>query len=87
MEKFAKLFESEVYGQILVKVDRASDDEAPEVRFFVSPPDLGVCSIAFGYEDEDQGWDKAEKCFAETDQTKAEEIAKMMFDQVDRVRG
>lgn len=53
--QFAKLFETEEYGQILVKLDASPDEHEPEVRFFVNPPGLGVCSFAAGYPDSDKG--------------------------------
>lgn len=60
-EMFAKLYETEDHGQILVKMD--SGDDGPEIRFFFQPDNLGVCSVAIGYEDDDSGWDKAEEAF------------------------
>ena len=59
---FAKLYETAGHGQILVKMD--SGDEGPEIRFFFQPENLGVCSVAIGYEDDDEGWDKAEDAFS-----------------------
>lgn len=61
---FAKLFETEEHGQILVKI--ASNDKGPEVRFYYKPEGLGVCSIALEFEDIDGGWDLAEKIFEKT---------------------
>lgn len=68
---FAKLFESEAYGQILVKVD-ANDKGEPEVRYFFQPEGLGVCSCAASFTDDDAGWDKAETLFAAVDVAQAE---------------
>lgn len=64
---FAKLFETEEFGQILVKLDASPDEHEPEVRFYVNPPDLGVCSFAAGYPDSDEGWDAAQACFDKCD--------------------
>lgn len=61
---FAKLFETEEHGQILVKID--SVDGCPEVRFYFKPENLGVCSVALEFQDSDRDWDLAEKIFAET---------------------
>lgn len=79
MEKFCKLFESEEYGQILLKLDHAEDKEGAELRMFVQPPDLGVCSFALFYGDEDADWDRAEKALADMDQTKAEALTASFF--------
>lgn len=63
--QFCNIFDTEV-GQILVKVDR-NEEGKPEVRFYVQPEDLGVCSVATSYEDSDEGWDRAEKLFGDVD--------------------
>lgn len=57
---FAKLFESEKYGQILVKKD-TNDDGDPELRFYFSTPHTGVCSVAMVFPDTEDGHDGAEK--------------------------
>ena len=73
-DKFAKLFETEKYGQILVKID--SSDDGPEVRFYFQPENLGVCSIAHSFKDSDAGWLAAEKFFHKVDVEVAEENVK-----------
>lgn len=67
MSKFAKLYEHPTIGQILVKLDRSNDDSEPEIRFFFTPTNLGVRSVAIVYEDTDSGWDKAETYFNAVD--------------------
>ena len=64
---FAKLFEHPEHGQILVKLDQGTDEMEAEVRFYVEPPNLGVCSFASGFED----WDKAEAMFNDMDEAKS----------------
>ncbi|MDR5868125.1 hypothetical protein [Halomonas koreensis] len=76
---FAKLFESPKYGQILAKLDTHHEDHTPEVRFYVQPKNLGVCSFAIGFEDDDQGWKLAEQAFEKTDLAAAEEGIATMF--------
>jgi len=64
MEKFAKLFEVPNIGQILVKLDHTLEGKAPEVRVFFQPKDLGVCSVAFKWDDNsDKSWEQAEAAF------------------------
>ena len=70
MEQFAKLFETEEYGQILVMLD-TGEEAKPEVRFSFMPKNLGVCSVALKFKDTDEGWDKAEAAFASFDEAKA----------------
>lgn len=73
MEKFCKLFETEEYGQILVKLDMNTED-SPEVRIYFQPEDLGVCSVALTHDDNDEGWERAEKSFNSVDEEKAKTI-------------
>lgn len=68
---FAKLYETEEFGQILVKLEQSDGDCVPEVRIYFQPETLGVCSTAFKYEDSDDGWNEAEKYFNEIDQSTA----------------
>lgn len=82
MEKFAKLFESEKYGQ-LVAIMQQSDNDGPEIRLFLKPKGLGVCSIAMQFEDDtDSSWDSCEKIFEAFDLAKAEAMAKGVADQL-----
>ena len=74
---FAKLFESDRFGQILVVMDRG--DDGPQVTFSVEPTNLGVCSMAPGFDDTDEGWDRAEKLLTECDQAMAEKMAASIF--------
>lgn len=81
MNKFAKLFETEELGQILVVIDEGDEgDEGPEVRFSFSPPNLGVCQQALKYDGDD--WDKAEDFFDSVDETVAAGIVKPTFDVI-----
>ena len=68
---FAKIFESEKIGQILVKTE-AGDDGMPEVRYYFQPEDLGVCSAAISFPDSDAGWELAEATFNASDMEKSE---------------
>tara|TARA_B100000929_G_C15195120_1_gene313695 strand:+ start:173 stop:445 length:273 start_codon:yes stop_codon:yes gene_type:complete len=76
---FAKLFESPKYGQVLAKLDTHHEDHTPEVRFYVQPKNLGVCSFALGFEDDDEGWELAEQAFEKTDLAAAEQGIAAMF--------
>ena len=57
--KFAKLYETEKYGQLLVKLDTGAQGE-PEIRFYFEPKGLGVCSYSLEYPN---NWDTAEAAF------------------------
>ena len=82
VKKFAKLHETEKYGQILVKLD--SGDEGPETQFFFTPSEmLGVCSMAIKFEDTEEGWDKAEVTFETfSDEAKAIQAVAPTFEKM-----
>lgn len=67
---FAKIYDTADHGQILVKAD-SNDEGAPEVRFFFQPENLGVCSMAITFSDNDGGWDEQDRIFAEMTEAKA----------------
>lgn len=75
MADFAKLFQFEDMGQVLVKRDTDENGD-PEVRLYFEPEGFGVCSTAFRFEadeTEDESA-KAEKAFDMIDQERAEKI-------------
>ena len=84
-EKFAKLFESEKHGQVLVLLDTNADKDAPEVRFFVKPDGLGVCSAAVIFPDTDKGVDSAARLFEKVGPTEAESMAKQIIDSAEEL--
>lgn len=86
MAKFAKLFENE-RGQILVKLDSNADTAKPEVRFYVNPEDLGICSLAMSFEDSDNGWDMAEKAFEKIDFDSAVIMQNAIFENIEKLSG
>ena len=76
---FAKLYETEETGQVLVKID--DGEKGPEVRYYCVPEGLGVCSMALEFTDDDKGtaWDKADKFFEAMTEENAIEFAKKMI--------
>jgi hypothetical protein len=73
---FAKLFDSEKHGQILVKSDTGGDEYKPEIRFYFESnnPRFGICSIALTYTDDDGGFDKRDAAFETIDLLFAEKV-------------
>lgn len=62
MKKFAKLFETEEYGQIVViKCD--GEDGEPSIEFKAKPNSMGVCTTRISFKDTDAGWDAQDKAF------------------------
>ena len=82
MKRFAKMFESENYGQIVVIQQSADDTGNPEIRFFASPDGLGVCSAALSYNESDTAWDSCNTTFEKVDIAFAEGVVKPIFDMV-----
>ena len=80
MEKFVKLFESAKYGQICVMRKGQDASDAAEIRFYVKPDGLGVCSVAIEYGDDEAGWDLSEKMFQKIEQENAEGAVKGLFE-------
>ena len=71
---FAKLFDVEGFGQVLAKLGTDVGGR-PELRWFAEPPELGVCEFALGFDDDDDGWDKAEAALAGADTDAARKAA------------
>lgn len=67
MEKFAKLYESELTGQILVLND-TNDDGDPTVRFTFQPKGLGLCSIGQTFKNTDEGCNHCDEFFNSVDE-------------------
>ena len=81
MKNFCKVFYTDKYDQILVKIDHA-EDGTPEVRFYIQPDNLGVCSIAAKYDSTDDGWDKAEAYFEKIDEPLARANARLILNMI-----
>lgn len=75
---FAKIFDTPNHGQVLVKKD-TNNKGCPEIRWFVEPPEFGVCSMAVSFEDSDSGWNSADNVFNTTDQEAAIVAANRIF--------
>ncbi len=80
---FAKLFDRPGFGQVLVKLD-VCDKGRPELRWYVQPPELGVCSFAFGFSHTCEGWAAAERAFERAGETDADSAARALYSAVER---
>ncbi len=79
---FAKLFETEDLGQVLVKID-TNEDCLPEVRFYFEPPGLGVCSIGVNADtDSHEDWNKIEMFFDSVDEEVALRHVRTVVNQI-----
>ena len=60
---FAKLFETEELGQIVV-IQQINDEDKPEVRiWFDASPLAGICNTAFSYKNNEEGWKRCDRLF------------------------
>lgn len=66
MEKFAKIFETEKHGQILVMMD-TDKESRPQIKFIYIPTGPGICSTAIGFDDTDTSWNEVKKVFNKFD--------------------
>ncbi|ATW57984.1 hypothetical protein CNR34_00051 [Pseudomonas phage nickie] len=85
IKPFAKLFQFDDIGQVLVKLDEAEDPDTsgPEIVISFKPENLGVCAVKlskFG-PDGDEAWDKADKAFETIDEAFAYKTAKKVIDE------
>ena len=78
MSDFAKLFESEKYGQILV-IKSTDDTEKPEIKFSCEPEGFGVCSIGAKFANTDEGWANRDSQFDKITLERAEAGAGAIF--------
>lgn len=78
---FAKLYETEL-GQILVKQDES--ESGAEVRIFFEPENLGVCSIAFSWKEDDTEtqWEKADSVFNKMTEERAVEAVRGVISKI-----
>lgn len=94
-EKFAKLFEFEDIGQVLVTKDTDTDSDLPQVIITVQPPDLGLCNITMSFGDPDSDgteateadYQKRDEAFEKLDAEAAHEAAKKFIDSIAALGG
>ncbi len=79
MKQFCKYYASEMFGQIVLIIQRG-DEGDPEVRMFFQPLEgLGVLTLAYKYPDTEEGWDQAEEWFNNcTEKTAEYHVSKVM---------
>jgi putative SOS response-associated peptidase YedK len=71
---FAKLYGSDD-NQVLVTRGTHDEDDRPEVRFHFKPPNMGVCSVAAMWDDDDDGRRKADETFLAMTEDRATTVA------------
>ena len=82
MEKFAKLFESKEYGQILVINDKDSED-LPALVVKFTAEGLGVCEACLSYaDDSNESYDKRDESFKNITEVQALGAVKGIIDQL-----
>ena len=76
-KKFAKIFESETYGQILVKQDQSE----PEIEIAVYPDGFGIVAVTMSHDD----FNVSDSVFDNIDIDFAEGIAKSIFETISEI--
>ena len=76
---FAKLFERD-NKQIVVMLDYNDEDE-PEVRFYFKPEGLGVCHVGLGFENCDDGQERAEQYLEKVTEEEAFKVVDKIMKQ------
>ena len=64
---FAKLYETEKHGQILVMLDSNEDSGRPQIKVYFEPEGAGVCSVGLNFKtdiSESDQWVAADKSLA-----------------------
>lgn len=82
---FAKIYESDKVGQILIKHDVAQEDEyESEIRVYFQPEGQGVCSIAWAFD----SWENSEKFWQESkDEKILQNIEEIILGLIDEMLG
>jgi len=85
--EFAKLFETEEYGQVLVKI--GGNDRGPEIHVCYLPDATGIRSSRITYEDTEKGAAVARTLFDLTNEKSVLELVKMCQQNArgERIRG
>lgn len=77
--KFAKIFESEKYGQLVVMKELNDDqDSSIAVHFYPGVEGVDLCAIRYAYDEEAQ----RDAMFEQVDLTMAEKSVKRIWDMV-----
>lgn len=78
---FAKIFNIDEIGQVVVIFQGADETGNPELRFFAAPEGLGVCSIAVQSDnDNDETWDSFEELFESRNQENVTKMVQPLLD-------
>lgn len=73
MKKFAKLFESEKYGQIVAMLTDNDETGKPQISFYCMPGEpLGICRTCINFEDSEKGERNRDEALSRIDLAVAE---------------
>jgi len=79
MSEFAKIFQSEEFGQLCCIADTENEQYHPAVRVLFKPKQLGVCAVALIFSDTDEGYDQQESAFNALTLEKAQDIVRKSY--------
>lgn len=82
MKRFAMLIEDPEIGQVVVMQQRG--DEGPEIAIYFDPgiDGMGVCNTNIGFNDDEDGWDKADCAFERFDDDMAVNMARKGIESI-----
>lgn len=75
---FAKTFNSESYGQVLI-TKKENDDGDPALVCTVEPDGFGLCELSMAYRPTDKGYETRDSTFETVDLKLAEMMASEIF--------
>lgn len=79
-EQFAKLYETEEWGQILIVFD--TEDGMPRVSTRCHVPGIGVANFKIVLPNNEEGWEQAERMFHAIDEPRAVTLAHFARDDL-----
>ncbi|TXH05161.1 MAG: hypothetical protein E6R09_02370 [Rhodocyclaceae bacterium] len=79
---FAKLYESDDFGQVLLLLDQNEQTGQPELRWMAQPPGCGVCSYNVHLVNSEDGQSAAHAAFEKAGPEQALTAAFLIFSEV-----
>lgn len=81
-KRFAMLVEDPEIGQVVVMQQRG--DDGPEIAIFFHPgvDGMGVCNTSLGFDDDEDGWEKADMVFEQFDDEAVVKLARKAIDNI-----
>ena len=79
MKDFAKVFYSDLYGQLAVIKKPNNEDESPDITVFIKPEGHDVCHADIHYDDDSKGRQSRDYDFDKMQLEDVERVAKLFY--------